>query len=56
MGLTAARRTRDAAKLQRAEGQDTIQARKVDKLKAVTPAGDSLRVVALEWYEKQEPQ
>ena len=56
VGLTAARRARDAAKLQKAEGQDPIQARKVEKLKAMNPAGDSFKVVALEWYEKQEPQ
>jgi integrase len=56
VGLTAARRARDAAKLQKAEGTDPIQARKVEKLKAMNPAGDSFKVVALEWYEKQEPQ
>lgn len=56
VGLTAARRARDAAKLQRAEGTDPTQARKVEKLKAVNPAGDTFKVVALEWYEKQEPQ
>lgn len=56
VGLTAARRARDAAKLQKAEGTDPIQAKKVEKLKAVNPAGDTFKVVALEWYEKQEPQ
>ncbi len=56
VGLTAARRARDAAKLQKAEGQDPIQARKLNKLKAMNPEGDSFKVVALEWYEKQEPQ
>ena len=33
VGLIAARRARDAAKLQKAEGTDPIQARKVEKLK-----------------------
>ncbi len=56
VGLTMARRARDAAKLQKAEGVDPIQARKVKKLKAVNPAGDTFKVVALEWFEKQEPQ
>ena len=55
VGLTAARRARDAARLQKAGGTDPVQARKVDKLKATNPAGDSFKVVALEWYEKQEP-
>jgi len=55
VGLTAARRARDAAKLQKAGGTDPVQARKVEKLKATNPAGDSFKVVALEWYEKQEP-
>ena len=55
VGLTAARRARYAARLQRAEGADPIQAKKVQKLKASNPAGDSFKVVALEWFEKQEP-
>lgn len=56
VGLNAARRARDAVKLKKADGIDPIQARKVERLKAVNPAGDSFRVVALEWYEKQESQ
>jgi integrase len=56
VGLTAARRARDAAKLKKADGIDPVQARKVDKLKRMNPAGDTFKVVALEWYEKQEPQ
>ena len=56
VGLTAARRARDAAKLKRAEGIDPVQARKVEKLKKVNPAGDTFKVVALEWFDKQEPQ
>lgn len=55
VGLTAARRARDAAKLQKAQGIDPVQARKVEKLKAANPAGDSFKVVALEWFEKMEP-
>jgi integrase len=54
--LTVARRARDAAKLQKSEGTDPIQARKVQKLKAVNPAGNTFKVVALEWFDKQEPQ
>jgi integrase len=56
VSLTMARRARDAAKLQKSEGTDPIQARKVEKLKAVNPAGDTFKVVALEWFDKQEPQ
>ena len=56
VSLADARLARDAAKLQRAGGVDPVQARKVAKLKAVNPAGDSFRVVALEWFDKQEPQ
>ena len=33
-----------------------MQARKVEKLKASNPAGDTFQVVALEWYAKQAPQ
>ncbi len=56
VSLKEARRKRDAAKLQKADGTDPVQARKVEKLKAVNPAGDTFRVVALEWYERQVPQ
>lgn len=55
VGLTAARRARDAAKLKKSEGIDPIQAKKVERLKAINPAGDSFEVVALEWFEKREP-
>ena len=56
VGLTAARRARDAAKLQKSDGVDPIQARKVQKLKLTNPEGDSFKVVALEWFAKQEAQ
>lgn len=56
VSLSAARKARDAAKLTKAGGADPVQARKVEKLKAFNPAGDTFRVVAWEWYEKQAPQ
>ena len=52
----AARKARDAAKQQKSQGQDPVQARKVDKLKVKRPGGDIFKVVALEWYSKQAPQ
>ena len=55
-GLTAARKARDAAKLQKAEGVDPVKARKVARLKASNPAGDTFKVVALEWYARQKGQ
>jgi integrase len=55
VGLTAARRARDTAKLQKAGGTDPIQARKLEKLRAVNPAGDTFKIVTLEWLDKQEP-
>jgi integrase len=56
VGLTAARRARDAAKLQKSEGVDPVLARKVQKLKLTNPEGDTFKVVALEWFAKQEAQ
>lgn len=55
VSLTAARRARDAAKHQKATGVDPVQARKVEKLKATNPEGDSFQMVALEWHAKQSP-
>lgn len=56
VGVMAARRARDAARLKKADGLDPVEARKVERLKAVNPTGDTFKVVALEWYEKQAPQ
>ena len=56
VSLKQARLARDAAKLQKSEGTDPLQARKLDKLKASRNMGDSFKAVALEWYGKQAPQ
>lgn len=56
MSLTAARKARDAAKLQKAAGNDPVQVRKIEKLKSARPDGDTFKAVALEWYGKQAPQ
>ena len=56
VGLKAARKARDTAKLPKSDGRDPVQARKVDKLTATRPGGDTFKAVALEWYGKQAPQ
>ena len=56
VSLKLARLARDAAKLQKAEGYDPVQVRKVEKLKAGRTEGDTFKVVALEWCKKQAPQ
>lgn len=56
ISLTAARKARDAAKLQKAGGHDPVQVRKVEKLKATRNDSDTFKAVALEWYAKQAPQ
>jgi integrase len=56
VGLKAARKARDTAKLQKSDGRDPVQARKAEKLKATRPEGDTFKAVALEWYGKQAPQ
>jgi len=56
VGPKEARDARDAAKLQKSEGLDPVQARKVEKLKAGRTDGDTFKTVALEWYAKQAPQ
>ena len=50
VGLTTARKAREAAKLQKAAGTDPVFARKVEKLKATRINGDIFKAVALEWY------
>ena len=50
VGLAAARKARDAAKLQKSKGLDPVQVRKVEKLKSTTSVGDTFKETALEWY------
>jgi integrase len=54
--LLSARKAREAAKLQKSEGQDPVQVRKVEKLKGTRTDGDTFKAIALEWYGKQVPQ
>ena len=56
VSLTAARKARDAAKLQKSEGTNPVQARKLEKLKNTRNTGDTFKAIALEWYGKQAPQ
>ncbi len=56
MGLSDARKARDAAKLHKSEGRDPVQVRKLEKIKAARAEGDTFKAVALEWYAKQAPQ
>jgi integrase len=57
VSLTAARKAREAAKLQKSSGAaDPVLVRKAEKLKATRTEGDTFRTVALEWYGKQAPQ
>jgi len=56
VSLTAARKLRDSAKLQKAEGTDPVQARKLNKLIASRSTGDTFKAIALEWFSKQAPQ
>lgn len=51
VSLKAARAARTAAKTQKAAGTNPVQARKVAKLKAATPAGNTFQATALEWFE-----
>lgn len=53
VALVDARKARDAAKLQKSEGHDPVQLRKLAKLKANRTDEDTFKVVAMEWYAKQ---
>ena len=56
VSLKSARLARDAAKLQKSEGTDPVQVRKLEKLKATRNTEDTFKAIALEWYGKQAPQ
>jgi integrase len=51
VGLTAARKARDLAKKGKADGSDPAQVRKVEKIKASTPTGNTFKAAALEWFD-----
>jgi hypothetical protein len=55
LSLTNARKARDAAKLQKAEGIDPVQARQAEKLKAAVGTGDTLTATANDWLERGQP-
>lgn len=50
VGPKAARQAREDAKAQKSDGRDPIMARKVEKLKAMTPSGNTFKAVGLEWH------
>lgn len=54
VSLMAARKARDAARLEKSDGRDPVQARKVAKLKAVVQESDSFKATALEWFGKHQ--
>ena len=56
VSLSEARRMRDTARLQKAEGLNPVESRRLERLKAANPGGDTFKTVALEWYGKQAPQ
>ena len=45
--LTAARKARDAAKSHKSEGRNPVEVRKVEKLKAARPGGDTFKAVVV---------
>lgn len=53
--LTNARKARDAAKLQKADGIDPVQARQAEKLKAAVGTGDTLEATASDWLARGKP-
>lgn len=55
VGPTAARKARNAAKLQKSEGSDPVQARQVEKLKASVGSGDTLAATASDWLARGKP-
>lgn len=55
ISLTNARKAREAAKLQKAEGIDPMQARQAEKLKASVGTGDTLAATASDWLERGKP-
>ncbi|MBX9835297.1 MAG: integrase arm-type DNA-binding domain-containing protein [Burkholderiaceae bacterium] len=56
VSLKEARLARDDAKREKASGINLVQARKVEKLKAITPGSDTFAATAREWIALHCPQ
>lgn len=56
VSLTAARKAREVARIQKPEGVDPAKARQAAKLVNGPELGDTFKAVALEWYGKQVPR
>jgi len=54
VNLKSARKARDEAKSQKADGRDPVQARKIAKLKETALGADSFKETALEWFDKHK--
>lgn len=55
VGLPAARRARDLARAQKAQGHNPIQARRVDRLNAMASGSDTFEAAASEWIAQRHP-
>ena len=54
VNLAAARKARDIARIQKSDGYNPVQLRKLEKLKAKISGGDTFKLIALHWYGKQK--
>jgi len=54
VNLKSARKARDDAKSQKADGRDPVHARKIAKLKEAALGTDSFKETALEWFDKHK--
>ena len=55
VSLAAARKARDAAKVQKASGFDPIHAKQAAKLASSVSIGDTFSEIAAEWLKQQQP-
>ncbi len=55
VGAKDARKARDAAKLNKSDGIDPVQARQVEKLKSSVGSGDTLAATAGDWLARGKP-
>lgn len=53
VSLSAARKARDVARLQKSDGVDPAKARKLEKLVNPAGIGSTFKLVALDWHERQ---
>lgn len=55
VGLSSARKARDAARLKRAQGDDPVKSRRAEKFKVGNLTDNTFKAISMDWFKLQSP-